>query len=183
MFGIGLPELIVIFAVALIVIDPDKLPGLAKSLAKGMMEMKKTLEQVKTSLAEENDTVVDALTQTQHQITDASQDKMLASDLSHWRPAAGPTTQKNEGQDGADATEGAIDPEALADAEAIESFADGEKIGVDRSPVAEVLESTESTSADSARTEATPDPATQANGAETATTAQHLPVNSPEKTL
>ena len=34
MFGIGLPELILIMAVALIVVGPDKLPGLARSLAK-----------------------------------------------------------------------------------------------------------------------------------------------------
>ena len=55
MFGIGLPEMIVIFAVALIVVGPDKLPGLARSLAKGIMEMKKTLNQFKENLTEENE--------------------------------------------------------------------------------------------------------------------------------
>ena len=55
MFGIGLPEMIVIFAVALIVVGPDKLPGLARSLAKGVMEMKRTLNQVKESLTEEGE--------------------------------------------------------------------------------------------------------------------------------
>ena len=55
MFGIGLPEMIVIFAVALIVVGPDKLPGLARSLAKGMLEMKRTLNQVKESLTEEGE--------------------------------------------------------------------------------------------------------------------------------
>jgi len=53
MFGIGLPEMIVILAVALIVIGPEKLPDMARSLAKGVFELKKTLNQVKTSLAEE----------------------------------------------------------------------------------------------------------------------------------
>jgi sec-independent protein translocase protein TatB len=53
MFGIGLPEMIVILAVALIVVGPDKLPDLARSLAKGVFELKKTLNQVKASLAEE----------------------------------------------------------------------------------------------------------------------------------
>ena len=52
MFGIGLPEMIVIFAVALIVVGPDKLPGLARLWAKGMMAMKRTLSQVKESLTE-----------------------------------------------------------------------------------------------------------------------------------
>ena len=47
MFGIGLPELIVIFGVALI---PDKLPELAKSIAKGLHELKKTASSLKESL-------------------------------------------------------------------------------------------------------------------------------------
>lgn len=54
MFGIGLPEMLVILAVALIVVGPDKLPDLARSLAKGVLELKKTLNQVKTSLADED---------------------------------------------------------------------------------------------------------------------------------
>ena len=53
MFGIGLPEMIVIMAVALIVVGPDKLPELARSLAKGVAELKKTMNQVKENLNEE----------------------------------------------------------------------------------------------------------------------------------
>ncbi|NOR09988.1 MAG: twin-arginine translocase subunit TatB, partial [Desulfovibrionaceae bacterium] len=41
MFGIGLPELILIMGLALIVVGPDKLPGLAKSIAKQILELKK----------------------------------------------------------------------------------------------------------------------------------------------
>lgn len=54
MFGIGLPEMIVIMAVALIVVGPDKLPELARSLAKGIGELKKTMNQVKENLSEES---------------------------------------------------------------------------------------------------------------------------------
>ncbi|WP_051310008.1 Sec-independent protein translocase protein TatB [Desulfogranum japonicum] len=57
MFGIGLPEMIVISAVALIVVGPDKLPELARSLAKGIMEMKKTINQFKENLTEEDETL------------------------------------------------------------------------------------------------------------------------------
>ena len=53
MFGIGLPEMILIMALALIVVGPDKLPDLARSLAKGVMELKKTAEGLKESFAEE----------------------------------------------------------------------------------------------------------------------------------
>lgn len=53
MFGIGLPELIVILGLALIVVGPDKLPDLARSIAKGILELKKTAEGVKEGLTKE----------------------------------------------------------------------------------------------------------------------------------
>lgn len=53
MFGIGMPEMILICALALIVVGPDKLPDLARSIAKGVMELKKTASGLKESLAEE----------------------------------------------------------------------------------------------------------------------------------
>lgn len=53
MFGIGLPELILIMAVALIVVGPDKLPGMAKTIAKQLVELKKAASTLKDSLNEE----------------------------------------------------------------------------------------------------------------------------------
>lgn len=53
MFGIGLPELILIMAVALIVVGPDKLPDLARGLAKQFFELKKAANVLKDSLQEE----------------------------------------------------------------------------------------------------------------------------------
>ena len=53
MFGIGLPEFIVILALALIVVGPDKLPDLARSVAKGILELKKTVNTLKESLTED----------------------------------------------------------------------------------------------------------------------------------
>jgi sec-independent protein translocase protein TatB len=54
MFGIGLPELILIMALALIVVGPDKLPEMARSIAKGVMELKKTVNNLKEDLAKDN---------------------------------------------------------------------------------------------------------------------------------
>lgn len=55
MFGIGLPEMIVILVVALIVVGPEKLPDLARSVAKWAFDLKRTVNQVKDSLADEED--------------------------------------------------------------------------------------------------------------------------------
>lgn len=50
MFGIGMPELIVILAVALIVIGPKKLPDLARSLGRALNEFKRASRDFKDSL-------------------------------------------------------------------------------------------------------------------------------------
>ncbi|MCK5340014.1 MAG: twin-arginine translocase TatA/TatE family subunit [Desulfobulbaceae bacterium] len=55
MFGIGLPELILILAVALIVVGPEKLPDLAKNIAKQVFELKKAASTFKESLDEVED--------------------------------------------------------------------------------------------------------------------------------
>lgn len=50
MFGIGLPELIIIMVVALIVVGPKRLPDLARALGKGMAEFRKATHEIKESL-------------------------------------------------------------------------------------------------------------------------------------
>ena len=55
MFGIGMPEMLLICAIALIVIGPKKLPDLAKSLGRAMREFKKATNEFKETIQIDED--------------------------------------------------------------------------------------------------------------------------------
>ncbi|MBI5970343.1 MAG: twin-arginine translocase TatA/TatE family subunit [Deltaproteobacteria bacterium] len=50
MFGIGFGELILVLAAALIFIGPDRLPAMAKTLARALNEFKKAGDEMKTAI-------------------------------------------------------------------------------------------------------------------------------------
>lgn len=50
MFGIGLPELLVILVVALVVFGPGRLPEVGSALGKGIRDFKKAFEGIDTDL-------------------------------------------------------------------------------------------------------------------------------------
>ena len=55
MFGMGMPEILLILAIALIVLGPKKLPEIAKSLGRGIAEFKKATQDFKQSIEVDND--------------------------------------------------------------------------------------------------------------------------------
>ena len=52
MFGIGMPELLVIAVVALLVVGPKKLPDIAKALGKGLFEFRKATDSATETIKE-----------------------------------------------------------------------------------------------------------------------------------
>jgi len=65
MFGsIGMPELILIFVVALLVFGPKKLPEIGRSIGRGLAEFKKASDELKKTIEQEieqNKTLVSSL--------------------------------------------------------------------------------------------------------------------------
>jgi TatA/E family protein of Tat protein translocase len=88
MFNIGLPELLIIVAIALIVFGPNKLPELARAFGKAMREFKKATEEVKESFeAETKD-----LEEFKHTLTDENLLADLAEQISPSEPAVEETS-------------------------------------------------------------------------------------------
>ena len=67
MFGIGMPELLLILGLALIVLGPKKLPELAKALGKGLAEFRRATDDLKEEFR-----------QMEREVDDATADKPAA---------------------------------------------------------------------------------------------------------
>jgi TatA/E family protein of Tat protein translocase len=109
MFNIGLPELLIIVAIALIVFGPNKLPELAKAFGRAMREFRKATEEVKESFEAETkdlEELKDTLTQ-ENLLADLSEDIATSTGLSTESPPS------EEGTVTSEAT-----TEAMADQEA-----------------------------------------------------------------
>lgn len=51
MFGIGMPELLIIMVVALLVLGPKRLPEAARSLGRGLAEFRRASSELRQSLS------------------------------------------------------------------------------------------------------------------------------------
>jgi TatA/E family protein of Tat protein translocase len=63
MFGIGMPELLVILGLALIVLGPKRLPEIARALGKGMSEFRRATDELKNELRNLDDEVQESAAQ------------------------------------------------------------------------------------------------------------------------
>ena len=64
MFGIGMPELILILAVALIVLGPKKLPEIARALGRGLAEFRRTADDMKREFQKVEEDIEEAVQET-----------------------------------------------------------------------------------------------------------------------
>ena len=114
MFNIGLPELLIIVAIALIVFGPNKLPELAKAFGKAMREFKKATEEVKESFEAETkdlEELKDTLTQ-ENLLADLAEDIATSTKPSTETPPSEKGTVTSEA-----ATEAIADHEVLVSSE------------------------------------------------------------------
>ncbi len=98
MFGLGMPEILMILAIALIVIGPKKLPEVAKTLGRAMGEFKRSAQDLKRSIDLES-TVQDVPPPSKsirETIKDANKDSEAPKDKGTLSSASEPAVQEAE---------------------------------------------------------------------------------------
>jgi sec-independent protein translocase protein TatA len=98
MFGLGIPELIVIFVIALVVFGPKKLPDLGKSIGRAMAEFKKAQQEFQESVKSEMNEVQKTANLDELKKLGDLGDQSLAKEI---EAAASPEPPKDEHKTGA----------------------------------------------------------------------------------
>ena len=61
MFGVGISELLLILVVAFVVVGPERLPKIARSLGRGLYEIRRATEEVREEIEKEGSLLDDPL--------------------------------------------------------------------------------------------------------------------------
>ena len=101
MFGIGMPELLLLLAIALIVVGPKKLPELAKALGRGIAEFKKATNELKESLDTSTDfsELKQSFDDIQETVVDATLPSTPSEDVDSEEVSTASTTSDQENED------------------------------------------------------------------------------------
>ena len=91
MFGIGMPELLLILALALIVLGPRKLPEIARALGKGIAEFRRATDEIKEELRQVEEEVEKASPE-----ATTDDDPLLSKKIETAKPATPPSTPAAE---------------------------------------------------------------------------------------
>ena len=92
MFGLGFPELLLIFVIALIVFGPKKLPDLGRSLGRALSEFKKASDDFQDTIRTEmqnvqKDAGLDEIKKLEQEIAKDEAAKKAASETQHPAPS------------------------------------------------------------------------------------------------
>jgi len=100
MFGVGMPELIIIFLIALIIIGPKRLPDLARALGKGLAEFRRATTELKASL--DIDEVEEEMKGVKEELADSVSGLLNVSEMENEAQAeeyVAPVTEEQQGTD------------------------------------------------------------------------------------
>ena len=81
MFGLGFAEIVVILVIALLVLGPDKLPGIAKQVGKGLREFRRAASEFQEAMH-----LSDDFMQREHKERKAPQNSLSQDALSNPEP-------------------------------------------------------------------------------------------------
>jgi TatA/E family protein of Tat protein translocase len=111
MFGIGMPELIVILVIALLIFGPRQLPHMGKAVGRGLAEFRKASQELKESLESEMRAAEAEVQAAQEEIKKAGEELAAPLDLSlesepardaaaEGTPAGSPGTEPRPAEEG-----------------------------------------------------------------------------------